>query len=109
MAMLPAQLLTRFGIGLAVPPMTAALLSTVPHARSGSASGLLNAIRQAGAAIGVALYGALIRGNVVEGLRIALMISAALLAAAGIAAALGIRARDRAPDVRLSAAEVEAN
>jgi MFS transporter, DHA2 family, methylenomycin A resistance protein len=109
LAMLPAQLLTRFGIGLAVPPMTAALLSTVPRARSGSASGLLNAIRQAGAAIGVALYGALIRGNLVNGLHIALMISAALLAAAGIAAALGFRAENRAPDVSLASIEAEAN
>jgi DHA2 family methylenomycin A resistance protein-like MFS transporter len=107
MAMLPAQLLTRFGIGVAVPPMTAALLSTVPRARSGSASGLLNAIRQAGAAIGVALYGALIRGNPVEGLRIAIAISAVLLATAGIAAAVAIRTRDRAPNVRLTAGEVE--
>jgi MFS transporter, DHA2 family, methylenomycin A resistance protein len=108
LSMLPAQLLTRFGIGLAVPPMTAALLSTVPRARSGSASGLLNAIRQAGAAIGVALYGALIRGNPVEGLRIAVMISAVLLATAGIAAAVAIRTRDRAPNVRLSAGEMKA-
>jgi MFS transporter, DHA2 family, methylenomycin A resistance protein len=88
--MLPAQLFIRFGIGLAVPPMTAALLATVPRSRSGSASGLLNAIRQAGAAVGVALYGALIRGSVVEGLRVAIMISAGLLAVAALAAALGI-------------------
>jgi DHA2 family methylenomycin A resistance protein-like MFS transporter len=89
-SMLPAQLFIRFGIGLAVPPMTAALLATVPRSRSGSASGLLNAIRQAGAAIGVALFGTLIRGNMVEGLRVAIVISAGLLAVAAMAAALGI-------------------
>ncbi|WP_428533957.1 MFS transporter [Rhodopila sp.] len=43
-SLLPAQLFVRFGIGVAVPPMTAALLATVPRSRSGSASGLLNAI-----------------------------------------------------------------
>jgi DHA2 family methylenomycin A resistance protein-like MFS transporter len=89
-SLLPAQLFIRFGIGLAVPPMTAALLATVPRARSGSASGLLNAIRQAGAATGVALFGTLIRGNMVEGLRVAMVISAGLLAVAAMAAALGI-------------------
>lgn len=87
-AMLPAQLLIRFGIGLAVPPMTAALLATVPRSRSGSASGLLNAIRQAGAAIGVALFGALIRGDMVAGLRIGVMLAAGLLAGAAAAALL---------------------
>jgi MFS transporter, DHA2 family, methylenomycin A resistance protein len=101
-SMLPAQLLVRFGIGLAVPPMTAALLSTVPRARSGSASGLLNAIRQAGAAIGVALFGALIRGNMVEGLRIGVVISAVLLAIAAAAAVCGLRAEGKVRRLRLA-------
>jgi DHA2 family methylenomycin A resistance protein-like MFS transporter len=107
LSMLPAQLILRFGAGLAVPPMIAALLSTVPRSRSGSASGLLNAIRQSGAAIGVALYGALVRGNMIEGLRIAVVISAVLLIAAATAAAFGIRARDRG--VSLTGREVKAN
>jgi DHA2 family methylenomycin A resistance protein-like MFS transporter len=93
-AMLPAQILVRFGAGLAVPPMTAALLATVPRSRSGSASGLLNAIRQAGAAVGVALFGSLIRGDVVQGLRVAVMISAGLFALAAIAVAFGVRSGD---------------
>ena len=91
MAMLPAQLMIRFGIGLAVPPMTAALLATVPRSRSGSASGLLNAIRQAGAAMGVAMFGAFMRGNMVAGLQLAIMLSAGLLTIAALAAALSMR------------------
>jgi len=102
-SMLPAQLFIRFGIGLAVPPMTAALLATVPRSRSGSASGLLNAIRQAGAAIGVALFGALIRGNMVEGLRVAVVVSAVLLAVAAASAAFGVRTADRVRNLRLAA------
>ena len=90
-SMLPAQLLVRFGIGIAVPPMTAAMLSTVARAQSGLASGVLNAVRQAGAAIGVALFGALLRGNLVDGLRYAVMLSAGLLAFAAVAAAYGLR------------------
>jgi MFS transporter, DHA2 family, methylenomycin A resistance protein len=96
LSLLPAQLLVRFGIGFAVPPMTAALLSTVPRSRSGAASGLLNAIRQAGAAIGVGLFGALAHVNMVEGLRIAVLISAALLALAAVAVVLAIRPAGRA-------------
>jgi DHA2 family methylenomycin A resistance protein-like MFS transporter len=89
---LAAQLLVRFGIGLAVPPMTTALLATVPRSRSGSASGLLNAIRQAGAAIGVALFGALIRGDMIAGLRVAVLLSAGLLAIAAASAKFGVAA-----------------
>ncbi len=95
-AQLAAQLLIRFGIGLAVPPMTAALLSTVPRSRSGAASGLLNAIRQAGAAIGVALFGALIRTDMVRGLRIAVILSAVVLATLAVVAAFGLGTRERA-------------
>ncbi|WP_428491312.1 MFS transporter [Rhodopila sp.] len=102
-SMLPAQLFVRFGIGFAVPPMTAALLATVPRARSGSASGLLNAMRQAGAAVGVALFGALMRGDMVGGFRIAVTVSAALLFVAACCAALGIRGERRAGLFRGSA------
>lgn len=37
--------------------MTASLLESVPRARAGVASGALNAVRQAGGAMGVALFG----------------------------------------------------
>jgi DHA2 family methylenomycin A resistance protein-like MFS transporter len=96
-AMLPAQLLIRFGIGIAVPPMTSALLATVPRSMSGVASGALNAVRQAGGAIGVALFGVLMRDNVVEGIRSAVTISAALLVMAAIIVFVGIRSEVRAP------------
>lgn len=106
-SMLPAQMFIRFGIGLAVPPMTAALLATVPRSRSGSASGLLNAIRQAGAAIGVALFGALMRGDMVQGLRIAVLVSAGLLAVAAAGAGFGVRSGDRVRNNRAAAGRVE--
>ncbi len=48
------------GGGLAAPPLTSALLQTVPAAQSGVASGELNAARQVGGVIGVAVFGALI-------------------------------------------------
>jgi DHA2 family methylenomycin A resistance protein-like MFS transporter len=69
------------GIGLTVPPMTSALLGTVDTKLSGVASGVLNASRQAGSVIGVALFGSLIERHrpFVPGIRMALMISVGIL------------------------------
>jgi MFS transporter, DHA2 family, methylenomycin A resistance protein len=55
--MLPGFVLIPAGIGLAVPAMTTAILSSVDRARSGVASAVLNAARQVGGAIGVAADG----------------------------------------------------
>lgn len=69
------------GVGLVVPPMTSAVLGAVERHQSGIASGALNATRQAGSVIGVALFGALVAGNgdFTSGTRIALRLSAGLL------------------------------
>jgi DHA2 family methylenomycin A resistance protein-like MFS transporter len=67
------------GIGVTVPMMTASLLSSVPRSRTGVASGALNAVRQAGGAIGVALFGGLPTHD-------AFLLGTALLVAASIAA-----------------------
>jgi DHA2 family methylenomycin A resistance protein-like MFS transporter len=88
--MLPGQLLIRGSIGLVVPPMTAAVLSTVDHTRSGIASGLLNAVRQTGGSVGVALFGALMATDMVQGVQIALVGCAGLLVVAAVMAVAGI-------------------
>jgi DHA2 family methylenomycin A resistance protein-like MFS transporter len=90
-AMLPGQLLIRGGIGLVVPSMTAAVLSTVDHVRSGIASGLLNAMRQTGGAVGVAAFGALMATDMVRGIQMALVGCAGLLVVAAVIAVAGIR------------------
>jgi DHA2 family methylenomycin A resistance protein-like MFS transporter len=79
------------GIGLAVPPMTSTLLGSVERAQSGIASGILNTVRQAAGAIGVAVFGALIANGIIPGMRIAFLISTALLCTAAGAVAMGIR------------------
>ena len=83
---LTAFLLIPSGMGLAVPAMTTAVLSSVEPARAGTASALLNTARQAGGAVGVAAFGALAGGagaeQVVAGLRAETAVSAALLVAA---------------------------
>jgi MFS transporter, DHA2 family, methylenomycin A resistance protein len=80
------------GLGLLVPPLTATLLGSVEKARSGIAAGVLNATRQTGSVIGVALFGALIGGGAeafIAGARQALIVSAALLIGAAATILVG--------------------
>jgi MFS transporter, DHA2 family, methylenomycin A resistance protein len=53
-------LLVGFGMGLTVPAMTALVLTAVPRADAGVAAGILNASRQIGGVVGVAILGALV-------------------------------------------------
>lgn len=55
---LPALLLWGVGLGVLTPAVVAAALRSVPPERRGLASGANNTARQAGGAIGIALYGA---------------------------------------------------
>ena len=73
------------GLGLLVPPLTSTLLGSVEKSRSGIAAGVLNATRQTGSVLGVALFGSLIgqSGGFVGGVHASLIISAGLLLAAG--------------------------
>jgi DHA2 family methylenomycin A resistance protein-like MFS transporter len=74
------------GLGLLVPPLTSALLGTVEKARSGVASGVLNAARQTGSVLGVALFGSLVAktSTFMPGTRESLIISALLLSCASV-------------------------
>jgi DHA2 family methylenomycin A resistance protein-like MFS transporter len=92
--MVPGFLLIPLGMGTGVPAMTTALLSSVERKFSGTASGVLNTARQAGGAVGVAGFGALVGKNhetIVPGLHGAVSISAGLLALAALMSLLGIR------------------
>jgi DHA2 family methylenomycin A resistance protein-like MFS transporter len=73
------------GLGLLVPPLTATLLGSVEKSHSGIAAGVLNATRQTGSVLGVALFGALIGqpDAFMRGAHQALTISAVVLAIAG--------------------------
>ncbi|MET2827251.1 hypothetical protein [Mesorhizobium shangrilense] len=82
------------GIGLAVPAMTTALLQSVPTAKSGTASGMLNTVRQSGGAIGVALFGSALALGTIDGMRLAFLASAIAVAGSAICAFLFIRDAD---------------
>lgn len=97
LALLPGLLVIPLGIGLAVPAMTTALLSTVPRSQSGIASGVLNTVRQAGGAIGVALFGSLMARSGVHGIQLAFVASAVIVATAAIAAVLGVHSVKEVP------------
>jgi MFS transporter, DHA2 family, methylenomycin A resistance protein len=72
---------------LVMPPVTAVLLNGVPAHRAGTASGLFNTSRQIGGALAVAVFGALLadQGAFLHGLRISLLIAAAVVLAAAAA------------------------
>jgi MFS transporter, DHA2 family, methylenomycin A resistance protein len=87
-------LLIPLGIGgLAVPPMTAALLEAVDAQRSGVASGVLIAARQLGGAIGVALFGAFAasQADFITGMHASLIAGGAALLLTATAGAVFLR------------------
>ncbi|MGW0736195.1 MFS transporter [Streptomyces sp. NPDC002851] len=73
------------GCALTIPPLTAAVLEAVPAERAGVASGVLNSARQVGGGLGVAVFGTALAGDFTSGLRIALLVSAGVLAGAAVA------------------------
>jgi MFS transporter, DHA2 family, methylenomycin A resistance protein len=75
------------GLGLLVPPLTSTLLGSVEKQRSGIAAGVLNATRQTGSVLGVALFGSLAgqANALLPGTHVSLVISAGLLLVAAAA------------------------
>jgi DHA2 family methylenomycin A resistance protein-like MFS transporter len=74
------------GLGFAVPSLTFLLLDSLPAEQAGLAGGLFNASRQTGGAMAVAVFGALVSGSFLAGMRASMLISAALLLASTVAA-----------------------
>jgi DHA2 family methylenomycin A resistance protein-like MFS transporter len=96
-AAISAQLIAiSAGLGLLVPPLTSTLLGSVEKSRSGIAAGVLNATRQTGSVLGVALFGSLAgRENAfMAGMHESLVISACLLLAAAAAIWFGASMKD---------------
>ncbi|MCK2218453.1 DHA2 family efflux MFS transporter permease subunit [Actinomadura sp. ATCC 31491] len=68
-ALVAPLVLTGFGTGFTMPAATAAVMEAAPAALGGAASAVLNAARQTGSAIGVALVGTFVAdGGLVAGL-----------------------------------------
>ncbi|MCA8000348.1 MFS transporter [Burkholderia metallica] len=84
------MLLAGSGIALTIPTITDAMLAAVCSAQSGIASGLLNAARQVGGVMGVALFGFLVRHTemiaFMRGMEQALIASVVLLVVGAVTA-----------------------
>jgi MFS transporter, DHA2 family, methylenomycin A resistance protein len=77
------EIVVGFGCGMTVPAMTTALLNAVPKSQVGVASALLNASRQLGGVLGVAVLGSMLgslseRSAFLAGMHIALLLVALL-------------------------------
>ena len=65
--LIPGQLFVGLGAGLALPPLSSAVMAVVPPERAGMAGGALNAARQVGLAMGVAVLGAVFSATAPHG------------------------------------------
>jgi MFS transporter, DHA2 family, methylenomycin A resistance protein len=80
------------GMALTMPAATSAVLEAAPADRGGIAAGVINAARQAGGVLGVAVLGSLVSvpGTFIGGLRAGLVIAGcAFLAGAALARGAG--------------------
>lgn len=78
--------------GATLPAIVAAALETVPGGRTGIGSGVLNAARQCGGALGVALLGSLIGLGAGGTPTLALLVIAAVFASGAAVTAFGLQA-----------------
>lgn len=82
------MILAGSGVALTIPTMTNATLSAVEATRAGMASGVLNAARQVGGLLGVAVFGYLVRNTAAQafqsGMHTAMVLAATLLLANGL-------------------------
>jgi MFS transporter, DHA2 family, methylenomycin A resistance protein len=100
--LLPGLLLNGLGGGLAIPAVTAAVIGAARTGQAGVASAALNAGRQVGGVLGVAVLGAIAtHGGGVAGMHAALAVAAGALALAGLLASATPR---RAPAPAAAAA-----
>ena len=112
--MLPAFLISGFGMGLITTPMTAAVLSAVSVDKSGVGSAVLTTARQLGIALGIGVMGSIIAaqtGNVdggtgssqafVDGFTTALLVGAGASFVGAVVAATTIRRVHRPPTLSI--------
>jgi MFS transporter, DHA2 family, methylenomycin A resistance protein len=94
-----AGLMILVGLGgpTVTPSATTVLLNGVPRHQAGTASGVFNTSRQVGGALAIAVFGALLanRATFLQGLRVSLLLAAAVALAAA-AASLALRPRSLA-------------
>jgi MFS transporter, DHA2 family, methylenomycin A resistance protein len=107
-AAVPGYVLVGVGYGAAVPAVSAVAMGAIEVERAGVASGVLNTARQVGQAVGLAALGSIATaaaggsltgsGNLVDGMRVAMLVAGALVLAASVLTFVGDpRRRDTSP------------
>ncbi len=109
--LLPAMLVGGIGMAISMSPTTATAMGSVPVAKAGVGSAVLNSMRQVGGSLGIALMGAIMTSYVkvgprdprrpeqfVHGLRHALLVSAVIAFGAAVVGVSTIRKSVHAPD-----------
>jgi len=93
-SLLPAFILGGLGMGLSFAPLSATVMTGLPAARRGEASGAYNTVRELGGVFGIAVLGAVFQGVVhapaqfVTGFHLALQVAAGILAAGTVVSLL---------------------
>jgi EmrB/QacA subfamily drug resistance transporter len=117
-AILPGLVIGGVGMGITMAPTTAAAMSSVPVDKAGVGSAVINAMRQVGGSLGIAVMGTLIATSVtvgrlspaypsqfVDGYHRALLVGAAILLAGSVLAVLTVRPTRRPEPDALAAEE----
>jgi DHA2 family methylenomycin A resistance protein-like MFS transporter len=76
-------LLTGFGVSLVLPALVSAIINAAPEGTAGAAGGVLNAVRQAGGTLGVAVMGGFAGADTASGPAYTLSLAALVCLAAG--------------------------
>jgi len=96
--LLPALVIFGVGLSMTVAPLTATVLADVEDRNAGIASGINNAIARVAGLLGIAIVGAIVAARYgdnadssVDAFRLAMTISASLVAVGGLLGLIGIR------------------
>jgi EmrB/QacA subfamily drug resistance transporter len=120
-AILPGLLVGGVGMGITMAPTTAAAMGSVPIDKAGVGSAVINAMRQVGGSLGIAVMGTLVASAVsvtqrspayatqfVDGYHRALFVGAAILLAGAVVAMATVRPlRRQEPEARAAAEALE--
>ena len=102
--LLPGMLIGGVGMSLTMTPSAAAATRAVPVEKAGVGSAVLNAFRQVGGSIGIALMGAIMASQAgnrrtvaafMDGFEVSLLVAAAIALAGAVIAAALVRAHER--------------
>jgi EmrB/QacA subfamily drug resistance transporter len=101
--LLPAMIIGGFGMAMTMTPSAAAAVRSVPVAKSGVGSAVLNSFRQVGGSVGIALMGAIVAASVgdqrspeafVHGFQNALQVAAGIAFFGAVVATVLVRIHD---------------